>query len=745
MKNILHPLILGQSRNLGRYMQSRRFFDKPLTFQRSAFINFSPFNQKIQFSGKVAKYKKAYISIIGISLSTLLFMINQQTRLTDGSEKKAWRVLTLDGGGIRGILTLNILREIEYRIGKPITEIFDFFAGTSTGGIIALGLNKKKPYIEESTFSNKIPELTSEQSKILYEILQKKDVIDRNGDIQNVIDEDGNRRYDFETLDFPTEYLEFKEQIIEILREPGSYRDTPQYTTSDLLQLYEKRGTEIFDTTKIPWIEWVEWIVLRGAEVVTFPLLGRIFKAFVKGGAFVDVPFPNAVNCLVFFTFLPIIFLPSILLSAYLASFGAFCTITYPIVFIANFYFKNKSLTKELAKVAFVSAISLLAKFILETNIYTAIMARNFQDEVMRNELLINHVLTLGLHGWGQFWRIDKIFHQFLIGTKYSATSLERLLLEYFGNTTLQQTYKPVLVTSYNISEDRLESFSNFKDDKGNDRYSFIKMREAARATSSAPTYFEPATIEDYDLTLMPHNLTTLERNKLYVRSVDNGNSLEYILLPPSGGDAVRDTITQSELTFKIPKPFKLDKLKPFSQEIFKITLKRQQTTPAKSYIDGGVCANDPSEEALAVIQSSGHHIDYLLPVGTGVSHKPKEIHNFSMGALFQVPNLFKVLFSQAGTEQRIQLSVNGRGGQKIQIPLSKDVQLDDVSNETIKFLNAAAKDYIRQQEEDDKLDNICAALDKNYIKRQKKFFWAAEKNDKAHPPVPINGADPKP
>jgi patatin-like phospholipase/acyl hydrolase len=51
------------------------------------------------------------------------------------------KVLSIDGGGIRGIIPATVLTEIEHRTGKGIAEIFDLIAGTSTGGILALGLN----------------------------------------------------------------------------------------------------------------------------------------------------------------------------------------------------------------------------------------------------------------------------------------------------------------------------------------------------------------------------------------------------------------------------------------------------------------------------------------------------------------------------------------------------------------------------------------------------------------------------
>ena len=50
------------------------------------------------------------------------------------------RVLFLDGGGIRGLVQIEILIELERRTGRKITEMFDWIIGTSTGGIVALGL-----------------------------------------------------------------------------------------------------------------------------------------------------------------------------------------------------------------------------------------------------------------------------------------------------------------------------------------------------------------------------------------------------------------------------------------------------------------------------------------------------------------------------------------------------------------------------------------------------------------------------
>jgi patatin-like phospholipase/acyl hydrolase len=54
------------------------------------------------------------------------------------------RMLALDGGGIRGLLTLGILEKIEQMVaansGGRLCDFFDYIGGTSTGAIIAAGL-----------------------------------------------------------------------------------------------------------------------------------------------------------------------------------------------------------------------------------------------------------------------------------------------------------------------------------------------------------------------------------------------------------------------------------------------------------------------------------------------------------------------------------------------------------------------------------------------------------------------------
>lgn len=67
-------------------------------------------------------------------------LVRNLKKRKDFKRRHGSRILCLDGGGIRGLITLSILQEVERRMEKDITEMFDWIIGTSTGGIIALGL-----------------------------------------------------------------------------------------------------------------------------------------------------------------------------------------------------------------------------------------------------------------------------------------------------------------------------------------------------------------------------------------------------------------------------------------------------------------------------------------------------------------------------------------------------------------------------------------------------------------------------
>ncbi|MDY0884202.1 patatin-like phospholipase family protein [Dongia soli] len=54
--------------------------------------------------------------------------------------KRPFRVLSIDGGGIRGLLPAMVLADLERRTNRPIIDLFDMIVGTSTGGLLGLAL-----------------------------------------------------------------------------------------------------------------------------------------------------------------------------------------------------------------------------------------------------------------------------------------------------------------------------------------------------------------------------------------------------------------------------------------------------------------------------------------------------------------------------------------------------------------------------------------------------------------------------
>lgn len=77
----------------------------------------------------------------------------------------------------------------------------------------------------------------------------------------------------------------------------------------------------------------------------------------------------------------------------------------------------------------------------------------------------------------------------------YPSKFIEDLLAQYFGDTELDDLLRPCLITAYDI-RNRKAQFFNSVDAKGGKNIYNFKLKDVCRATSAAPTYFEPAKIE---------------------------------------------------------------------------------------------------------------------------------------------------------------------------------------------------------------------------------------------------------
>jgi patatin-like phospholipase/acyl hydrolase len=87
------------------------------------------------------------IEKISVSETEILINVQQPEQVQPNVGKKTnskYKILAIDGGGVRAIIPTMILAEIEKRTQKQIFSLFDLICGTSSGGILALGLTKPR-------------------------------------------------------------------------------------------------------------------------------------------------------------------------------------------------------------------------------------------------------------------------------------------------------------------------------------------------------------------------------------------------------------------------------------------------------------------------------------------------------------------------------------------------------------------------------------------------------------------------
>ncbi|MDJ0658196.1 MAG: patatin-like phospholipase family protein [Crocosphaera sp.] len=90
----------------------------------------------------------------------------------NSSHQKQFKILSLDGGGVRGMISATIVKEIEHQLelycqknNQPILKLHDYFdvvAGTSTGSILAAGIASKMS-------ANQLIELYQNQTQMIFD------------------------------------------------------------------------------------------------------------------------------------------------------------------------------------------------------------------------------------------------------------------------------------------------------------------------------------------------------------------------------------------------------------------------------------------------------------------------------------------------------------------------------------------------------------------------------------------------
>ena len=102
------------------------------------------------------------------------------------------KVLSIDGGGIRGLIPALVLAEVERRTGRATADLFDLIAGTSTGGILACGLTRPAPDGRPLHSAEELAELYRDEGPRIFDRSLRKKLTSAGG----LIDE----RYDDRAL-----------------------------------------------------------------------------------------------------------------------------------------------------------------------------------------------------------------------------------------------------------------------------------------------------------------------------------------------------------------------------------------------------------------------------------------------------------------------------------------------------------------------------------------------------------------
>lgn len=198
-------------------------------------------------------------------------------------EKREFKILAIDGGGIKGLYSSTILEHFEERFNCLLSDYFDLLCGTSTGGLIALAASLKIPMTKVSQFyQEEGPKIFPKQSVLwLPRILGKRMTV---GDLKQVF-------YKGKFSDGPLRNALHGVFGSHKIADSHNYLCIPSYTITEARPwVFKKDHHELDRDDKAYYVD----VALATSAAPTFFPLAEIpyydHKQFIDGGVWANNP-----------------------------------------------------------------------------------------------------------------------------------------------------------------------------------------------------------------------------------------------------------------------------------------------------------------------------------------------------------------------------------------------------------------------------------------------------------------------
>lgn len=200
------------------------------------------------------------------------------------ADNKEFKILSIDGGGIKGLYSSTILEHLEQKFDCLLSDYFDLLCGTSTGGLIALAASLKIPMKEVSTFYIEDgPKIFPEQKKywLLSKFFSQRIT---QGDYRQIID--GGK-----FSDVPLKQALCKVFGDHVIGDSKNYLCIPSYTITEARPwVFKKDHHDLDRDNKATYVD----VALATTAAPTFFPLVEIpcydYKQFIDGGVWANNP-----------------------------------------------------------------------------------------------------------------------------------------------------------------------------------------------------------------------------------------------------------------------------------------------------------------------------------------------------------------------------------------------------------------------------------------------------------------------